>query len=132
MRSFAKIKPSKKFPNLQYIILVLINFFTLTHFFHFRDHIVPLNYQRGLRVNEFPEPNHKTNLSSMCALTRANLTLLHEKNKCADQSAHSRSLISAFVIHYMYLERIGAFRNSQSDVIFANAHITGRLRIGQP
>ena len=28
-----------------------------------------------------------------------NLTLLHANNKCTDQPAHLRSLISAFVIH---------------------------------
>ena len=127
MRSFAKIKPSQKFPNLQYIILVLIHFYNAHSF---------LPFYRSYRSPELPKrphhKNHKTNLFSMCGSTRANLTLMQEKNKCADQSAHPRSLISALVIHYMYLERIGALRNSQSDVVFAHAHITGRLRIGQP
>ena len=33
---------------------------------------------------------------------RENLILMHAKNKGADQSAHPRSLISTFVIRYLY------------------------------
>ena len=35
------------------------------------------------------------------ALTRENLSSEFANNKCADQPAHQRSLISAFVIHFL-------------------------------
>ena len=37
----------------------------------------------------------------VCASMQENLTLLHVKNKGADQPAHLRSLISTFVIRYI-------------------------------
>ena len=45
--------------------------------------------------------NPSPSKSQICATTRENLTLVHVNNKGADQPAHPRSLISAFVIRYL-------------------------------
>ena len=45
--------------------------------------------------------SYKCDPDKICAQSRENLMLLHANNKNANQPAHSHSLISAFVIHYL-------------------------------